>query len=154
MEDPFDLSRCHFVTMTRSLKLSQILSILGTTCTIVVFSSRMNLLHRWICSCRIEIFYSWKCRLVEKPNPNPQIFEECNMENISPTIQIDISMKPGIIENITVGASCSLEELTAYTTFFQEFHDVFAWTYTKMIGLYPSIIEHRIDKWHDVSFVC
>jgi hypothetical protein len=34
------------------------------------------------------------------------LFEEGNMANISPTIKIDISIKPGIIEEITIGAAC------------------------------------------------
>ena len=73
------------------------------------------------------------------------------MENISPTIKIDISTNSKIIEEIMLGASCSPEEVNAYTVFFQEFHDIFAWSYTEMPGLYPSIVEHHIDTWPDVA---
>jgi hypothetical protein len=43
------------------------------------------------------------------PIPVPDAFEEGNMANISPTVKIDISIKPRIIEEITIGAACSLE---------------------------------------------
>ena len=44
-----------------------------------------------------------------KPIPTPYDFEEGNMANISPTIKTDISNKPWIIEEITIGAACSPE---------------------------------------------
>lgn len=37
--------------------------------------------------------------------------------------------------------------------FFQQFRDVFAWTYSKMPRLDPSIVEHHIDTWPDASLV-
>jgi hypothetical protein len=85
------------------------------------------------------------------PIPAPDAFEEGNMANISPTIKIDISIKPGIIEEITIGAACSPEELTAYKALFQEYRDIFSWSYTEMPGLDPSIVEHRIDTWPDIT---
>jgi hypothetical protein len=39
--------------------------------------------------------------------PTPDGFEEGNMANISPTIKIDISIKNGIVEEITIGAACT-----------------------------------------------
>ena len=36
------------------------------------------------------------------------------MANISPTIQVDISIKPGVIENIMLGADFTPEEIVAY----------------------------------------
>jgi hypothetical protein len=36
------------------------------------------------------------------------VFAEGNLSNISPTIPIDISVKPRIVENVHIGASCSL----------------------------------------------
>jgi hypothetical protein len=90
-------------------------------------------------------------RLVQNPIPAPDAFEEGNMANISPTIKIDISIKPGIIEEITIGAACSPEELIAYKALFQEYRDIFSWSYTEMPGLDPSIVEHRIDTWPDVT---
>ena len=41
------------------------------------------------------------------PIPAPDAFEEGNMANISPTIKIDISIKSGVIEEITIGDACS-----------------------------------------------
>jgi hypothetical protein len=41
------------------------------------------------------------------PIPTPDVFEEGNMANISPTIKIDISIKHGIVEEITIGAACT-----------------------------------------------
>jgi hypothetical protein len=41
------------------------------------------------------------------PIPTPDAFEEGNMANISPTIKINISIKNGIVEEITIGAACT-----------------------------------------------
>jgi hypothetical protein len=46
---------------------------------------------------------------------------EGNMENISPTIMIDISRTPGKIENVYIGADCSPEEIQIYIDLFKEF---------------------------------
>jgi hypothetical protein len=73
------------------------------------------------------------------------------MANISPTIKIDISIKPRIIEEITIGAACSLEEIIAYKSLFQEYRDIFAKSYTEMPGLDPSIVEHQINTWPDIA---
>ena len=43
------------------------------------------------------------------PIPAPDAFEEGNMANIYPTIKIDISNKPGVEENITLGSHCTTE---------------------------------------------
>ena len=50
-----------------------------------------------------------------------------------------------------LGASFSLEEVDGYTALFQEFHDIFAWSYTEIPDLDPSIVEHHIDTWLDVA---
>jgi hypothetical protein len=85
------------------------------------------------------------------PIPTPDAFEEGNLANISPTIKIDISIKPGIVEEIIIGAACTPQEIAAYKSLFQEFRDIFAWSYTEMPGLDPSIVEHRIDTWPDIT---
>jgi hypothetical protein len=85
------------------------------------------------------------------PIASSDAFEEGNMANISPTIKIDISIKFGVIEEITIGATCSPEEITTYKSLFQEYWDIFAWFYTEMPDLDPSIVEHRIDTWHDIT---
>jgi hypothetical protein len=55
------------------------------------------------------------------PIPAPDAFEEGNMANISPTIKIDISIKNGVVEEITIGAACTPEEITAYKALFQKY---------------------------------
>jgi hypothetical protein len=47
------------------------------------------------------------------------IHVEGNMENISPTIMIDISQTPGKIENVYIDADCSREEIQIYTDLFK-----------------------------------
>jgi hypothetical protein len=47
------------------------------------------------------------------------VFVKGNLSNISPTIPIDISVKPGIVENVHIGASCSPDEIVTYTTLFK-----------------------------------
>ena len=73
------------------------------------------------------------------------------MANISPTIKINISIKNGIVEEITIGAAYTPQEITAYKALFQEYRDIFAWSYTEMPGLDPSIVKHRIDTWSNIT---
>jgi hypothetical protein len=75
------------------------------------------------------------------------------MANISPTIKINISIKNDIIEEITIGATCTPQEVTAYKTLFQEYWDIFSLSYTEIPGLDPSIIKHHIDTWPDITLV-
>ena len=53
------------------------------------------------------------------------MFAEGNMENISTTIPINISVNPNIVENVHIGANFSQEEIAIYTTLFKEFCDIF-----------------------------
>eukprot|EP00253_Pinus_taeda_P018704 PITA_18704 len=72
-------------------------------------------------------------------------------------IPIDISVKPKIIENIHIGASCTDEEIQTYKTLFQEFHNVFAWSYEEMPGispLHPIIFIGPFTKWGIVFITC
>jgi hypothetical protein len=87
----------------------------------------------------------------KNPIPAPDAFEEGNLANISPTMKIDIFVKPGVVEEIIVGEACTPEEIIAYKALFQEFRDIFSWSYTEMPGISPSIVEHRIDTWPDVT---
>jgi hypothetical protein len=54
----------------------------------------------------------------KNPIPAPDAFEEGNLANISPTIKIDISIKPGIVEEIIIGAACTPQEIAAYKSLF------------------------------------
>jgi hypothetical protein len=69
------------------------------------------------------------------PGPTRDVFAEGNLSNISPTIPIDISVKPGIVENVHIGGSCSPDEIVTYTSLFKEFRDIFAWSYEEMPGI-------------------
>jgi hypothetical protein len=87
------------------------------------------------------------------PIPAPDSFEEGNMANISPTIKIDISIKTGVVEEITIGTAFTPQEILAYKALFQEYRDIFTWSYTEMPGLDPSIVEHHIDTWPSITLV-
>jgi hypothetical protein len=75
------------------------------------------------------------------------------MANISPTVKIYSSIKLGIIEEITIGATCFPKEIMTYKALFQEYQDISSWSYTDILDLDPSIIEHRIDTWPDIALV-
>jgi hypothetical protein len=81
------------------------------------------------------------------PRSTHDVFAEGNLSNISPTIPIDISVKPGIVENVHIGTSCSPEEIVTYTALFKEFCDVFAWSYEEMPGIDPAIVVHEIKTY-------
>jgi hypothetical protein len=53
------------------------------------------------------------------PGSSHDVFSEGNLSNISPTIPIDISVKPRIVENFHIGASCSPDEIVTYTSLFK-----------------------------------
>ena len=53
-------------------------------------------------------------------------FKQGNMANISPTIKINISTNPEVVEEIILGVSYSPEEVVAYKALFQEFGDIFS----------------------------
>ena len=76
--------------------------------------------------------------------PREGIFAEGNMENISATIPINISVDPNIVENVHIDANCFPEEIAIYKALFKEFRDVFSWSYEEMPGIVPSIVEHEI----------
>lgn len=78
------------------------------------------------------------------PSTSYGISSEGNLSNISKTITIDISVKPNIMEIITIGANCSLEEVTLYKALFKEFHAIFSWSYEEMPDIDPWIILHEI----------
>ena len=85
------------------------------------------------------------------PLPREGIFVEGNMENISTTISINISVNPDVVENIYIGANCSPKEIAIYTALFKEFRNVFSWSYEEMPGIDPSIVEHEIRTYLDAK---
>jgi hypothetical protein len=60
------------------------------------------------------------------PKSIHNVLYEGNLSNISPTIPLNISIKPGVVENVHFRASCSTDEVHTYKSLFQEFCDVFA----------------------------
>ena len=64
-------------------------------------------------------FIHGKVEWFKNPIPTLDTFEEANMANIFPTIKINISTNPKVVEEIMLGASCSLEEVIAYKALFQ-----------------------------------
>jgi hypothetical protein len=63
------------------------------------------------------------------PKSTHDLFYEGNLSNLSPTIPLDISIKPRIVENVHIGASCSPNEIVTYKSLFKQFFDVFTWSY-------------------------
>jgi hypothetical protein len=81
------------------------------------------------------------------PESTHDLFYEGNLSNISPTLPLDISIKPGIVENVHIRASCSHDKVVTYKSLFQEFHDVFTWSYEEMSGIDPDIVVHEIKTY-------
>ena len=84
---------------------------------------------------------------LQTPILTHEVFSEGNLSNITQTVPINISIKPGIVENIHVGVNCSSDEIQVYTELFKEFRDVFAWSYEEMLGIDPSIVVHEIPTY-------
>ena len=72
------------------------------------------------------------------------IYAEGNMENLSPTIPINISHILHKIENFYIGVNCLPNEIKIYTSLFKEFRDLFDWSYDKNLGIDPHILKHGI----------
>ena len=85
------------------------------------------------------------------PLPKEGMFVEGNMENISTTIPINISVNPNIVENMHIGTNCSPKEISIYISLFKEFCDIFSWSYEEMPGIDPSIVEHEIRTYPDTK---
>ena len=81
------------------------------------------------------------------------VLYEGNLGNISPTIPLDISVKPRIVENVHIGDSCSPDEIQTYKSLFQEFCDVFSLSYKEILGIDPNIVVHEIKTYPDANFV-
>ena len=78
---------------------------------------------------------SGKFNWFKNPILAPDAFEEGNMSNISPTIKVNISQNLAKVEEMSLGAACSPEEITSYTQLLQEYRDTFTWDYSEMLGL-------------------
>ena len=76
-----------------------------------------------------------------------EVLSEGNLSKITQTTPIDISIKPGIVENIHVGVTCSPDEIRVYADIFCEFRDVFTWSCEEMPGIDPSIVVDEIPTY-------
>jgi hypothetical protein len=85
------------------------------------------------------------------PESTHDVLYEGNLSNISPTVPLDISIKLRVMENVHISASCSTDEVHTYKDLFQEFCDVFAWSYEEMLGIDPDIIVHEIKTYMDAK---
>jgi hypothetical protein len=83
-------------------------------------------------------------------SPHDVLYEE-NLSNISPIVPLDISIKPGVIKNVHIKASCSIYEIVTYKAIFQEFWDVFSWSYEGMPGIDHDIVVHEIKTYLDAK---
>ena len=73
------------------------------------------------------------------------------MGNISTNFPIDITVKPGVFENIHIGASCTMDEINTYKALFQEFCDIFAWSYEEMPRIDLTNVVHEIKTYPDTK---
>jgi len=74
------------------------------------------------------------------------------MANISPTVKIDISIKPRLVEEITMGSACC-EEFTAYKSLFQEYQDIFCLVIHKDArprSFYYQTLHRQMERYHHV----
>jgi hypothetical protein len=85
------------------------------------------------------------------PESTHDVFSKGNLRIISPTIPLDISIKPGIVENVHIGASCSPNKIVTYTSLLKEFHDLFACSYEEMPSIDPDIMIHEIKTYPDAK---
>jgi hypothetical protein len=81
------------------------------------------------------------------PDSTHDVLYEGNLSNISPTIPLDIYIKPGVVENVHIEDSCSTKEVVTYKSLFQEFCDIFAWIYEDMPDIDPNIVVHEIKMY-------
>jgi hypothetical protein len=52
---------------------------------------------------------------------------------------------------VHIKASCSTDEVITYKSLFQEFRDIFAWSYEEMLGIDPDIVVHEIKTYLDAK---
>jgi hypothetical protein len=85
------------------------------------------------------------------PLATHEVYAEGNMETIAETISINISITLGIMENVFVRADCSPGEIQIYIDLFEEFRDIFSWSYEEMPSINPKTVEHEITTYLDAK---
>jgi hypothetical protein len=101
----------------------------GHHCSILFLEQHTIKSYQWILTPSTVVIIS------TIPESTHDVFSKEKLSNISPTIPLTISIKPGIVENVHIGALCSSDEIITYKSLFKEFHDVFAWSYEEMSGI-------------------
>jgi hypothetical protein len=86
------------------------------------------------------------------PLATHEVYAKGNMETIVETIPINISRTPGFMENVFVRVDYSPRKIQIYTDLFKEFYDVFSWSYKKIPGIDPKIVEHEITTYLDACW--
>jgi hypothetical protein len=80
----------------------------------------------------------------KNPIPTPDAFEEGNMANISPTIKVDISIKPGIVEEITLGVHAPLKKSLPTRLFFKSIMTFFPSHILKFLVLTQPLLNIKL----------
>ena len=83
----------------------------------------------------------------QSPILTHDVEHEGNIWNITKTMTMNISIKPGILENIQIGHNSSPFEVRLYTNLFKEFWGFFTSTYEEIPWIDPSIIVHEIKTY-------
>lgn len=76
-----------------------------------------------------------------------------NLLNIEEIVLLDILIKLRIVKNVHICAYSSPDEVKIYKSLFQEFLDVFAWSYEEIPSIYPNIVVHEIKTYPYVNLV-
>jgi hypothetical protein len=85
------------------------------------------------------------------PESTQDVLYGGNLSNISNTFPLDISIKPRVVENVHIGASCSIDDVHTYKPLFQEFCEVFSWSYEEILGIDVDIVVHEIKTYPNVK---
>ena len=119
IDDPSDLSNCCFSNDEEILEALSTLEYPWDDmhhCTFFILGDHLSISYQY--SVETKDFIHGKVDWFKNPIPAPHAFEEGNMANISPTIKVRISTNLEVVEEITLGASCSPEELASYKALF------------------------------------
>ncbi|GKV21559.1 hypothetical protein SLEP1_g31529 [Rubroshorea leprosula] len=83
----------------------------------------------------------------EEPNPAPKAFEDGGQATTDELKQRNLGIEDDP-RPIFLSALLSLEEEVRYVQLFDEYKDVFAWSYKEMPGLDPKVVVHRLAVKH------
>jgi hypothetical protein len=84
----------------------------GNHCSILFLERDTVERYQWISTPSTVVVIS------SVPESTHDVLYEGNLSNISPTIPLDISIKPRVMENVHIGASCSIDEVHTYKSLF------------------------------------